>query len=40
MRNAQLDKEAGELRLENAVLQDDANLSRVAAANSEEVGSK
>ena len=37
VRNAQLDKEAGELRLENAMLSESADLQRVAVANSEEV---
>ena len=37
VRNAQLDKEAGELRLENAMLSESADLHRVAVANSEEV---
>lgn len=37
VRNGQLDKEAGELRLENAMLSESADLSRIAAVNSEEV---
>ncbi len=38
VRNAQLDKEAGELRLENAMLSETVEVNRVAAVNNEEVG--
>lgn len=37
VRNAQLDKEASELRLENTVLSETVEVSRVAAVNNEEV---
>ena len=36
-RNGQLEKEANELRSENSMLSESANMSRMAAANAEEV---